>query len=124
MRILKTESNYGRASVTVLLNPTDPHWIHEDGTVVPANHTGNTDEGPGMVICMDCRNNWRTKVFSFHANVLNVDLNKWGNPVHDGQEAVSTRDKTWDELYDEIDAQIGQHAVFGNAPRTSTTWAE
>ena len=46
-----------------------------------------------------------------------MGLNKWGNPAHDGQQVISVRAKTWDELYREIDDRLGTHAIFGDAPR-------
>jgi hypothetical protein len=44
-------------------------------------------------------------------------LNKWGNPVHDDQAVISTRPRTWDELYQEIDDRLGEHVIFGAATR-------
>lgn len=116
MKMIKV-TDYGfRRVVLVVLNPNDPQWLHPDGKSAPARHTGNTEE-TNKQICQDCRNNWTIEEFTFTRDELLVGLNKWGNPVHDGQAIVSTRPKTWDELYQEIDDTFGEHVVFGDAPR-------
>ncbi len=108
-----------RRVVRVVEKPDDPQWVHvaADGkvTVSPRGHTGDT-EAAGTV-CDKCRSNWRVREFTFTREELEVGLNKWGNPVHDGQDAVSSRPRTWDELYAEVDVRLGGHADFGDAPR-------
>ena len=116
MKILETKDFGYRRVVRVLTNPEDAHWLHDDGQPAPADHTGDTEE-TGKTLCQDCRDNWRIEEVTFTREELTVNLNKWGNPVHDGQDVVSTRSRTWDELYQEVDGRLGQHVVFGDAPR-------
>ena len=117
MEYLKAVAYDHKTAITVLINPDDPHWVHPDGQPSPADHTGDTQDSPELTICKDCRNNWRTQQFNFHQSELVVYLNKFGNPVRDDQEIVSSRIKAWDDLYDEIDARMGQHVIFADAPR-------
>ena len=79
-------------------------------------HTGDTTE-TGKTPCKLCRYNWVEHEEMFTREELLVGLNKWGNPAHDGQEAVSTRKKTWDELYNEVDERLDEHVSFGDVPR-------
>ena len=120
-----------RTVIRVVENPDDPHWVHENkdsdgeglGTFSPCprGHTGNTDE-PGD-LCHDCRNNWRmigpngAPEFTWDRGELYIGLNKWGNPIHDAQEIVSTRLRTWDEMYGEIEERLGEVLEYGDAPR-------
>lgn len=132
MRIIdaKDYPNIPRRVVTVVLNETDPETIHADGSphVAPPatpEQRARADsiraefgrEAKAWEWCQDCTFNWRIEEFTFSREDLQVNLNKWGNPVHDGQEVVSARDKTWDELYTEVDERLGSHADFGAAVR-------
>ena len=72
MKIIKA-TDYGfRKVVRVLLNDTDPQWVHEDAagkrTPAPAGHTGNTDEGKKA--CPECRNNWNVFEAQFDRDAL------------------------------------------------------
>ncbi len=116
MKMLETQDFGYRRVVRVLTNPEDAHWLHDDGLPAPADHTGDTEE-TGKTLCHDCRDNWRIEEVTFTREELTVNLNKWGNPVHDSQDGVSTRSRTWDELYQEVDGRLGQHVLFGDAPR-------
>ena len=115
-----------RTVVQVVLNEGDPKWLHEDrgpstvpgvlgpglGTFspAPAGHTGDTVESANA--CKLCRLNWKTDEFVFDGEALQVKLNKWGNPVHDGQNGVGQRPKVADEFYTEVRSML---AVKGNA---------
>ena len=118
MRILETKDFGYRRVVRVVVNDTDPQWIHPDGRDAPPDHTGDTEDRT-KIVCSDCRSNWRWQEFTFTNQELLVGLNKYGNPVHGGQEIISHRPKTWDELYREIDVRIDEHVQFGSAPRQS-----
>jgi hypothetical protein len=118
MRILSTRDFGYRKVVNVVKNPDDPEWVHPDGRASPSAHTGDTEERDKEV-CKLCIGNWRVQEFIWTDDNLRHALNKWGNPVQEGQDVASVRDKTWDELYREIDGQVGEHVVFGDAPRNA-----
>jgi hypothetical protein len=118
--------NIPRRVVWVVLNPDDPRWVHPvigpDGptevfTPSPWGHTGDIIESG--TVCKECRFNHQVEEFVFTRDELQLGLNKWGNPTHDDQQTVSSRDKTWDELYAEVDARLGEHVEFDDAPRES-----
>ena len=72
MKIIKA-TDYGfRKVIRVLLNDTDPQWVHEDEkgkqTPAPVGHTGNTDEGKEA--CSECLNNWKVFEAQFDRDVL------------------------------------------------------
>ena len=135
--------DYGfRKVIQVAINPGDPEAVHADGQphtesapveglVADAILAFKTEFGrapKSWEWCQDCIYNWKhptvdkngslvDQEFVWTGKDLKVGLNKWSNPAHDEQEIVSTRTKTWDELYQEIDAILGEHIIFGNAPR-------
>ena len=138
MKIIETKDypNIPRRVIRVVLNPDDPKWVHADGSAhfSPVPTTGPESDAisafrsefarepePGEW-CKQCRLNWRYAQqgshdeFAFTGSELQVALNKWGNPVHDGQVIESFREKTWDELYLEIDAQVGERVVRTSMP--------
>lgn len=115
-----------RRVIYVVNNPDSPRVLHADGNPHP------DDEPEPWKTCKECRGNWeyvgrdRSEVkaaenivngWEWNGEELRVFLNQFGNPVHDEQEIVSTRAKTWDELYNEVDQQMGEHVTFGRAPR-------
>jgi len=108
-----------RTVIRVVENPNDPRWVHVDtagvATAAPRTHTGNTDKSG--TICKLCRFNHRIQEFTFTRGELDVALNKWGNPAHDNQPIATTRPRTWDELYQEVDARLRVHAEYDTAPR-------
>jgi hypothetical protein len=113
---------FQRKVISVVENPDVPEWIHPNGNAHTAatavNAAGIVEVGLAAgTACHACRNNWVIHEILFTNDDLHVGLNKWGNPVHDGQEIVSTREKTWDEVYLEIDARVGVKVTRGTAPK-------
>lgn len=122
---VKDYPTIARRVIYVVSNPDAPRSVHADDI----SHPG--DEEVPWETCLDCIGNWQyvgrdtsVVVAAAHSNgwewnreELQVGLIKWGNLAHDKQEIVSTRPKTWDELYLEIDDRLGEHAAFGDAPR-------
>lgn len=146
MKILSTKDSPSLRVVRIVLNPDEPETIHLDGSlhtkVYPTElmdilSQRNIDiltlakrelydarllDLQSRIVepqewCLKCIYNWQVQEFTFNGEELEASLNKWGNPIHDGEEVVSTRAKVWDELYQEIDEQMGEHIVLGNAPR-------
>lgn len=123
MRILEVKDypSIPRLVVRVVLNEREPKWVHPSGapgtpdTPSPAGHTGDTAESANA--CKTCRLNWKVQEFVFTGDELNLALNKWGNPTHAGEPAVSKRKATLDEIYAEVDRRLGGRAEFGNARR-------
>lgn len=107
--------DYGfRKVVRVLLNDTDPQWVHEDAagkrTPAPAGHTGNTDEGKKA--CLDCRNNWDdSNIFTaqFDGEVLlkQVEISPFIEAIEatDDNEAVPAQPVVF-EMQAKTDAEI------------------
>ena len=130
MKIIKA-TDYGfRRIVRVVTNDTDSEVVHSDGSAhrgdpttpeeiarVDAYVTEFGIQPQSWEWCSNCTYNWKVEEFTFTREELQVGLNKWENPVHDGQEVISTRDNTWDELYAEVDKRLGAHAEFGTSPR-------
>lgn len=133
MKILSATDYSYRKVIRVVEDDTIPEWVHQDSGgnwTVPhtpglaVNAAGALERGLAAGTgCHACRYNWKVREFIFTGNELEVSLNNWGNPVHDGQDEVSLRLKVWDELYAEVDGQLGEHAAFGVAPREAAPTA-
>lgn len=105
MKVL-TAKDYGyRKVVRVLMNDTDPQWVHPDGPS-PTNHTGDTeDPDTTKEVCQECRNNWNVLEFIFQGDTLTNEYVV--TPAVDGVLA------TEDEL-----AVASEPAVMGRRSKT------
>lgn len=69
MKVLSGKDYGYRKVVRVLMNDSDPEWIHPDGKKVPLTHTGDT-EVIGKTLCLKCLSNWDVKEFQFEGDGL------------------------------------------------------
>lgn len=142
MKIIQATDYGSRKVVRVIMNGNDPEAVHADGSA----HEGRAINPEAVVRvrnywaefgrqptswewCPACRYNWKEPSydqysrpipaggFTWNGPELLVELNEWGNPVHDDQRVVSTRLKVWDELYEEIETRLGQPVNVDTAPR-------
>ena len=130
MKILSATDYSYRKVIRVVEDDTIPEWVHQDSAgnwTVPhtpglaVNAAGALERGLAAGTgCHACRYNWKVTEHVVTDAKLEVGLNKWGNPAHDGQDVLTTRSRTWDELYAEVDQQLGRHADFGAAPRQAS----
>ena len=69
--IVTKATDYGnRKVIRIILNDTDPQWLHGQEPA-PAGHTGDTeDPDPTKQICKECRNNWKIFETQFEGDAL------------------------------------------------------
>lgn len=129
MKIVSTVDYGYRKVVRVVMNPDDPETIHPDGSLhTDAPRTGK-DRARVLAYqaefgrapaswewCPDCHYNWDVREYTFTNTELTVATNKWGNPVHDDQNPVGSRARTWDELYQEAEERLGERIDRADAP--------
>jgi len=122
-----------RRVVRVVMNPDEPKWVHGDGSTHTAAAPvlrANSKDAEKLAVatieafkaefrrnpepgewCKDCHLNHHIVEQTFTRDELEVGLNKWGNPAHDDQQVVSSRAKTWDELYAEVRERLAKDGL-------------